>query len=333
MFREGDLATDYTSFMVSPPDNDGYLHFCPSPALAKADAETAKVFFAEINETYFHMRGSADCKIHISEADYIIEGDSPPILEVPSPAPTAVDEKIAGYILPELCDGACVQIGYGSVPNAVTHLIADSDLKDLGIQTEVVPESVVTLHEAGKVTGAKKGVDRGKIVASFILGGRKLIDFVRDCPDVYMCSSSYTNDPYVIGKNDHFVSINGCLEIDLMGQVNSESIGGRTITGTGGQLDFILGAQLSKNGKAILCCPSTYTAKDGQERSRIVPTMTVGSTVTSPRSCVQYVVTEYGIVNLRGRNLWQRAELLIGIAHPLFQDDLVRQAKQLKLLR
>jgi len=333
MFRNGDMGTDYTSFMVSPPDKNGYLHFCPSPALAKADAETAKVFIAEINETYFPMRGSEDCRIHVSEADYIVEGDSPPIMEVPSPAPNEVDAKIASFVMQELCDGACIQIGYGSVPNAVAHLICESDLKDLGVQTEVMPEGVMTLYEAGKVTGKCKASDPGKIVASFILGTKKLIEFVRDCPDVHMCSSSYTNNPFVIGKNDNFISVNACLEIDLTGQVNSESIKTRTITGTGGQLDFVLGTHLSKNGKAILCCPSTYNTKDGQVRSRIVSLLTPGSTVTTPRSCVQYVCTEYGIVNLRGRNLWQRAELLVGLAHPDFRDDLVKEAKEIGYLQ
>jgi acyl-CoA hydrolase len=172
-----------------------------------------------------------------------------------------------------------------------------------------------------------KGVDVGKITSSFILGTQELVEFVRDCPDVYMCSSNYTNDPAIIGKNDNFVSVNACLEVDLTGQVNSESIRTRTITGTGGQLDFVLGAQLSKNGKAILCCPSTYKAKDGTVHSRIVPMLAPGSTVTTPRSCVHYVCTEYGIVNLRGRNLWQRAALLIDIAHPDFRDDLIQEAK------
>jgi acyl-CoA hydrolase len=333
LFRRGEVTTDVTSFMVSPPDKDGYLHFCPSPALAKADAETAKCFFAEINETYFPMRGSEDCKIHVSEADYIIEGDSPPIMEIPSPAHTDIDAKMAGYVMNELCDGACLQIGYGSVPNAVVNLIAHSDLKDLGVHTEVLVESALTLYEAGKITGAKKVTDPGKIVANFILGSRRLTEFVRDCPDVHMCSSSYTNDPCVIGRNDNFIAVNGCLEVDLSGQANSESIRTRTITGTGGQLDFVLGSQMSKNGKAILCCPSTYITKDGQTRSRIVPTLTPGSTVTTPRSVVHYVCTEYGIANLRGKNLWQRAELLIGLAHPDFRDDLVKEAKEIGLLR
>ncbi len=333
MFRSGEVTSDIASFMVTPPDDEGYLHFCPSPALAKADAETAKIWIAEINESYFYMHhGSEDCKIHISEADYIVEGDNPPISEVPSPPPSDADKAIAKHVMGVIPDGACLQIGYGSVPNAVAHLIDESDLKDLGVQTEVIPEGILTLYKAGKITGARKGVDRGKITASFMLGTQELINFVRDCPDIYMCSASYTNNPAVIGQNDNFISINGCLEVDVTGQVNSESIVNHTITGTGGQLDFLLGAQISKGGKAVLCCPSTYKAKDGTIRSKIVPTITAGSTVTTPRSCAHYIATEYGIVNLRGRNLWERAELLIGIAHPDFRDDLIAEAKKLRFL-
>ncbi len=334
MFLDGDVKTDIASFMVSPPDDEGYLHFCPSPALAKADAETAKIFIAEINETYFTMHnGSEDCKIHISEADYIVEGNNPPIMEIPNPPTTDVDAKIASFVMKELKNGACLQIGYGSVPNAVTNLIVHSDLTDFGVYTEVMPESIMELHQVGKVSGKYKAVDKGKITASFVLGSKKLMDFVRDCPDVYMSSATHTNDPFLIGSNENFVAVNACLEIDLTGQVNSESIKNKTITGTGGQLDFVMGAHLSKGGKAILCLPSTYTTKDGKMRSRLVSVLTPSSIVTTPRSCVQYVCTEYGIVNLRGRNLWQRAELLIGIAHPDFRDDLIREAKELGYLR
>ncbi|HPO14765.1 MAG TPA: acetyl-CoA hydrolase/transferase C-terminal domain-containing protein [Candidatus Hydrogenedentes bacterium] len=334
LFRDGEVTTDWAAFMVSPPDHDGYLHFWPSPALAKADVETSKVFFAEINETYHHYKYEREeCKIHISEVDYIIEGDSPPLMEIPSPPTTEVDAKIAEHVMTELCDGACLQIGYGGVPNAVAHLIAESSLKDLGVQTEVLPEGLVQLYKAGKITCAKKGVDVGKMTSSFVLGSNELFEFIHDCPAVLLCSANYTNSPYIIAKNDNFVSVNACLEVDLMGQVCSESIGPNTITGTGGQLDFVLGSQMAKNGKSIICTPSTYTRKDGTEVSRIVATITPGNTVTTPRSCVNYIATEYGIVNLRGRNLWERAELLIGIAHPAFRDDLIQQAKELNLLR
>ncbi len=334
LFRNGELRTDFAAFMVSPPDDEGYLHFWPSPALAKADIQTSKCFFAEINETYHHFwHGNDDSKIHVSEVDYIIEGDSPPLLQAPTPPTSEEEAKIAGFVLGELCDGACLQIGYGGVPNAVAHLIAESNLKDLGVQTEVLPEGLMALYKAGKITGSKKGVDVGKMTSSFVLGSNELFEFIHECHDVLLCSASYTNNPLVIAKNDNFISVNACLEVDLTGQVCSESVGSRVITGTGGQLDFVLGSQMSKNGKSIICTPSTYTRRDGKVISRIVPTLAPGAAVTTPRSCSHYMATEYGIVNLRGRNIWERAELLISIAHPDFRDDLLRQAKELHLIR
>ena len=330
---DGDMRADYCAFQVSPPDADGFLYFCPSPALAKTLVRKSGVSFAEINETFFPIRGSEDRRVHISEIDYIIEGDSPPMVEVPNPAPSDVETKIAEVILRELADRDCLQVGYGSLPMAAIEVIAKSDLKDLGIHTEVLPEGIVNLYNAGKITGAHKGVDKGKIVASIVIGGRPLYDFIRDCPDVYLASSTYTNDPNVMRQHDNFVSVNACLEVDLGGQINAESIGWNTISGTGGNIDFVMAAQLSKNGKAILCCPSTYMDKEGNHRSRIVATMTPGSIVTTPRSCVQYIATENGIVNLRGKNLWKRAELLVSIAHPDFQDDLVKQAEKIGLWR
>lgn len=333
LFWSGELKSHFAAFMVSPPDDEGYLHFWPSPALALADVRAAGVFFAEINETYRHFRyPTEECRVHISEVDYVIEGDNPPIFPVPSPPISETDERIAEHILPELCDGACLQIGYGSVPNAVANLIVHSDLKDFGVQTELIPEGIMELYKVGKISGAHKGVDKGKMTASFMLGGSELLSFVGDCPDLMMCSSSYTNSPQVIGQNDNFVSINGCLEVDLTGQVNSESLGGLTYSGTGGQLDFVLGAAISKNGKSALCTPSTFQTKDGTVKSRIVATLSPGNIVTTPRSCVHFIVTEYGIVNLRGRTEQERAQLLISIAHPDFRDDLLRQAKERKII-
>ncbi|HEX73095.1 MAG TPA: butyryl-CoA:acetate CoA-transferase [Candidatus Hydrogenedentes bacterium] len=333
LFWAGELRSDFAAFMVSPPDKDGYLHFWPSPALALADVRASGVFFAEINETYRHFRyPTEECRVHISEVNYIIEGDNPPIFPVPSPPISETDQHIAEHILGELCDGACLQIGYGSVPNAVANLIVHSDLKDLGVQTELIPEGIMELYKAGKITGRRKGVDKGKMTASFVIGGSDLLSFVNDCADLMMCSSSYTNNPHIIGQNENFVAINGCLQIDLTGQVNSESLHGLTYTGTGGQLDFVLGAAISKNGKSILCTPSTYTTKEGEVKSRIVSALAPGTIVTTPRSCVHYIVTEHGIVNLRGRSEQERAHLLIGIAHPDFRGDLLRQAKERKLI-
>jgi acyl-CoA hydrolase len=328
-----DLHSDVASFMVSPPDNEGYLHFCPSPSLAKTLARCSRIFFAEISEAYFPIRGSEDRRIHISDVKYIIEGDNPPILAVPMPPISDEDQKIAAHVLGVIHDGSCLQIGYGAVPEAVATLIAGTDLRELGIHTEFLSDGIMRLYKAGKVTGTKKSTDPGKIVTGIAFGSAELYDFIRDCPDLYMTSSAYANNPGIIRQNNDFVSINAFLEVDLAGQVNAESIGPHIRSGTGGQLDFIIGAQQAHNGKAILCSASTYTKKDGTLASRIVPTLTPGATVTTPRSCVQYVCTEYGMVNLRGRNLWERSERLISIAHPDFRDELIQQAEALGVWR
>ncbi len=333
LFRRGDLRCDVASLMVSPPDNEGYLHFSPSPSLAKTIAKYSRVFCAEINESYFPIRGSEDRRIHLSEVKYLIEGDSPPMLGLPIPAISEADQKIATSVLGVVRDGSCLQIGYGAVPEAVATLIAGTDLKELGIHTEFLSDGIMRLYQAGKITGSKKTTDPGKILSSIAFGSDELYDFVRDCPELYLASSTYSNNPSIIRQNERFVSINAFLEIDLSGQVNSESIGTNVRSGTGGQLDFIIGAQQARDGCAILCSASTYTKPDGTRVSRILPTLPTGAAVTTPRSCVHYVCTEYGLVNLRGRNLWERSERLISIAHPEFRDELIRQAEAMGVWR
>jgi acyl-CoA hydrolase len=333
LFYDGDMHSDFAAFMVSPPDNDGFLYFCPSPSLAKGDVRTAKCFFAEINENLFPIPGSEDRRIHLSEVHYVVEGENPPILEVPNPRPSEVDRQIAGHIMKALSDGVCLQVGYGEVPDAVATLIGQSDLKDLGVHTEFLGDGLMHLYHAGKITGARKTTDRGKMVSGIAFGTRALYEFIRTCPDLHLTSSAYSNNPDVIRQNENCVSINAFLEIDLSGQVNSESIGTHTLSGTGGQLDFVIGAQQAKNGKAILCSPSSYVKRNGSRVSRIVAALAPGTAVTTPRSSVQYVTTEYGMVNLRGRNLWERAELLIGIAHPDFRQDLIKQAQAIGVCR
>jgi acyl-CoA hydrolase len=333
LLKRKDVHTEAAAFMVSPPDDEGYLYFSPSPALARTCARVAKRFFAEINENLFPIHGTEHRRIHISEVTHVIEGDNPPLIPVPTPVITPEDEAIANYVLREVSDGACMQIGYGAVPEAVATLIAASDLKELGIHTEFLSDGIMRLHKAGKITGSRKTTDPGKIVTGIAFGSAELYEFLRTCPDLHFTTSTYANNPAIIHQNDHFVSINAFLDIDFSGQVNAESIGPRSLSGTGGQLDFVIGSQQAKNGKAILCASSTFTKKDGTRISRIVPMLTQGAAVTTPRSCVQYVCTEHGIVNLRGRNLWERSELLISIAHPDFRDDLIKQAQALGVWR
>ncbi|HEX9157335.1 MAG TPA: acetyl-CoA hydrolase/transferase C-terminal domain-containing protein, partial [Syntrophales bacterium] len=266
-----------------------------------------------------------------SEVDLITPADWK-IPELPSAQPSEVDRKIAALIMDELEDGCCIQLGIGGMPNAVGSMIARSDLKDLGIHTEMFCDSMVEMAEAGRLTGARKATDRGKIVFTFCLGTRTSYEFLDRNP---LCASypvNYTNDPFVIAQNDRFVAINNCVEIDLFGQVCSESSGTRHISGTGGQVDFTYGAYRSQGGKAFLCLSSTFDKK-GTTVSRIKPLLTEGAIVTDPRALVSYVVTEFGIVNLKGKSTWERTEALISIAHPDFRDELVREAEKMGIWR
>ncbi len=231
----------------------------------------------------------------------------------------------------EIEDGATLQLGIGGLPNTIGQLIAESDLKDLGIHTEMLVDSCVDLYNSGRITGRHKTVDRYKMAYTFALGTRKLYDFLHMNPTCASYPVNYVNDPRVIAFQPKMVAINNAVEIDLFSQVCSESAGTRQISGTGGQLDFILGAFQSKGGKGIISLSSTFKNGNGEVRSRIVPTLQPGSIVTVPRSIVQYVATEYGIVQLKGCSTWERAERLIGIAHPDFRDDLIRQAEEMRI--
>ena len=334
MYRKGDLRVDVGSRMVSPMDEEGYFHFGNCPAYGKGLVDGSKVFVAEIN-TNMHPVASAhpDCKIHISEVDYIVEGENPAFGELPDPIPTEIDEKIAGYIYSAIGDGACLQIGYGNTPFAVTSLLAKSDLKDLGVHTEMLTDSIMKLYQAGLVTGKKKQIDKGQMTYCLGVGTRAFVDFIYTCTDAHSCPVDYTNDPHIIGLNDNVVSINGCLEMDITGQINSETMGTRQISGTGGQLDFVLGAYRSKNGQSIIACPATYKKKDGTIGSRIVTTLNPGTGITDPRASAHKVVTEYGMVTLKGATMWERAERIISIAHPDFREQLFQEAEKLKLWR
>jgi acyl-CoA hydrolase len=269
--------------------------------------------------------------IHISEVDYIVEGDNRPLIELPELPVSDIDEKIAAIVLDEIEDGACLQLGIGAMPNAVGAMIAKSDIKDLGVHTEMLVDSFVDMYEAGRITGRRKQLDKCKIVYTFALGTNKLYNFLDRNPACAIFPVDYTNDPYIIGQNEKVIGINNAIEVDLYGQVASESSGIRHISGTGGQLDFIIGAYYSKGGKGLICLTSTFTDKDGSLKSRITPVLTPGTIVTVPRSINFYVVTEYGIAMLKGKSTWQRAEALINIAHPDLRDELIKEADRMNI--
>jgi len=322
---------DAALLLVGPMDSKGYFNLGTSNSVTPAIIGKARKVVVEVNENVPTCLGGNSESIHISQVDAIVEGNNNPLLEIPSPEPTETDIKIAKWVMQEIVDGACIQLGIGGLPNVVGKMLVDSDLKDLGVHSEMLVDSYVDLYMAGKVTGAKKNIDRYKMVYTFAMGTKKLYEFLDNNPACAIYPVNYTNDPKVIALNDNFIAINNAIEIDLYGQVCSESSGTRQISGTGGQLDFIYGAFHSHGGKGLICLNSTYTDKDGRKQSRIRPTLSPGATVTVPRSITSYVVTEYGIVNLKGKSTWQRSAELISIAHPDFRDELIKEAEKMKI--
>ena len=264
----------------------------------------------------------------------IVEGDNPPIACMGEGGPaTDVDKAVANLIVEEIPNGACLQLGIGGMPNAVGALIAESDLKDLGVHTEMYVDAFVDIANAGKITCAKKNIDKGRQTYAFGAGTQKLYDYLDHNPGCMSQSVDYTNDPYVVGQIDNFISINNAVDIDLFGQVNAESAGTKHISGTGGQLDFVMGAYLSKGGKSFICMSSTFQPKGQPMQSRIRPTLAEGSIATDTRTTIMYLVTEYGKVNLKGLNTWQRAEAIISVAHPDFRDQLIAEAEKMHIWR
>lgn len=289
--------------------------------------EQAEVVIVEVNDQlpFFASDGEAHMLFHVSEADMLLE-NSRPVAETP-PVPTAeVDRVIAGHIAELVQDGACVQFGLGGLANAVGECLAYAGKKDLGIQTEVISSCVVDLMERGVINNSRKQTCTGRSAGAYFIGDRRLWDFARDNPAFCQKEIHWTNDARNIARNDNVVSINNAMEIDLTGQVNAESIGPRQYSGTGGQLEWVLGAQWSKGGKSILALRSSYRDKQGQLHSKIVPQLAPGTIVTTPRTCVQYVATEYGVADLRYKSVSERARALIAIAHPDFRAELARAA-------
>lgn len=331
--REEIEGLDVAMLQVTPMDKHGYFNFGLQNSHSKAACDRAKIVIVEVNENQPRCLGGYDEAIHISEVDYIVESDNAPLGEAPAGPITEVDKKVAQYIVEDMCDGSVIQLGIGGMPNAVGMLIAESDLKDLGCHTEMLVDAYVHMFNAGKMSGSRKNIEPGKMVYTFALGTKMLYDFVDDNPRCASYPVNYTNDPYIAAKNDNLMSINNAIEVDLYGQVCAESAGIRQISGTGGQLDFVMAAYLSKGGKSFICLPSSFKGKDGTVKSRIVPTLQVGGIVTDPRSVAHIIVTEYGKFNVKGKSLWQRAEGLIGIAHPDTRDELIQAAQAQRIWR
>lgn len=328
-YRENIKHIDVLMIQVAPMDKHGYFNLGLSASQIAAASECADIIIVEVNENMPVCLGGHEVNLHIDQVDFIVEGENPPIAELKSGAITEVDEAVAKLIVNEIPDGACLQLGIGGMPNAVGSLIAESDLKDLGVHTEMYVDAFVDISLAGKITGARKAHNKGRQVFTFAAGTKKLYDFVDGNPEIMSAPVDYVNDVRVISELDNFMSINNAVEVDLFGQVASESAGTRHISGAGGQLDFVLGAYLSKGGKSFICCSSAIKGKDGTLKSRLKPFITPGGIVTCTRANVHYVVTEYGLVNLKGTSTWERAEKIISIAHPQFRDDLIKEAQKL----
>ncbi|NLN87742.1 MAG: butyryl-CoA:acetate CoA-transferase [Syntrophomonadaceae bacterium] len=330
-FDRGYAPVDVALIKVTPPDKHGFVNLGTTNSITHAVTDAAKIVIAEVNESVPRCLGGLRETLHVSEVDYFVEGDHRPLINLPEIPISETDQKIAAIILEQIKDGDCLQLGIGAMPNAVGAMIAQSDLKDLGVHTEMLVDSFVDMYDAGRITNRCKQLEKGKMVYTFAMGTKKLYDFLDENPFCAIFPVSYTNDPAVIRQQDNMVCINNAVEIDLLSQVCSESSGIRQISGTGGQLDYIFGSYFSKGGMGLVCLTSTYKDKDGSLKSRIVPTLTEGATVTVPRSMNYYVVTEYGIANMKARGTWERAELLINLAHPDLRDELIKEADKMKL--
>lgn len=299
---------------LSPPDEHGYCSFGISNDYTKPAAECADTVIAQINQNMPRVFG--DNFIHINDIDYIVEADMP-VIELPPPEITDVEKAIGENCASLIQEGDTLQLGIGAIPDAVLFFLKAK--RNLGIHSEMISDGVVSLAEEGVINNRKKNINNGKFVISFMMGTRKLYDFVHNNPAVCMMPIDYVNNPAVIAQNDNMVSINSCVQVDLMGQVCSESIGLRQISAAGGQVDFVRGANMSKNGRTIIAMPSTAA---GGKVSKIAAFLDEGAAVTTSRGDVNYVITEYGIAQLKGQTLRERARRLISIAHPQFRDSL-----------
>ncbi len=329
LFKNKVLPLDVALLHLSPPDQDGYCTMGIEAGLTRAVAESARIIIAEVNEQM--PRTSGDTTIHVDQLDYIVPVNYPlSEFAMSAEGPSEVIEKIAGNIAPLIPNGATMQMGIGAIPDAVLKYLFYK--KDLGIHAELISDGVIELVNSGVLTGARKTLHPGKIVAGFLLGTRRLYQWADKNPFIELHRTEYVNSPFTIAQNARMVAINSAIEVDLTGQVCADSIGPRLYSGVGGQFDFIYGASLSDGGIPIIAFPSTLTTREGTLVSRINPFLKTGAGVTTTRNHIHYVATEYGIVDLYGKSIRQRAQLLISIAHPDFRDELRYKATELHFL-
>ncbi|OGB42722.1 MAG: 4-hydroxybutyrate CoA-transferase [Burkholderiales bacterium RIFOXYC2_FULL_59_8] len=324
MIQRGQIPADVVFSMASPMDEKGFFSLSLGPDYTMAAVAKARAVLLEVNPNVPFTHGN--CHVHISQVSALVESNDP-VMEVGLPKIGSVQEAIGKYVADMIDDGSTLQIGYGGIPDAVVMQL--SDKHDLGIHTEMIGDGILTLIESGAITNRKKTYLPNKMVATFALGSKKLYQFMERNPMIEMHPADFTNDPYLAAQNDKLVSINATLQIDLLGQCGSESLGPLPYSGTGGQVDFVRAANRSRGGKSFIVLPST--ARD-DSLTRIVPMLTPGTHVTTSKNDINYVVTEFGVAQLRGKSAKQRAQEMIAIAHPDFRAELTEGARRLQLL-
>jgi acyl-CoA hydrolase len=327
---------DVLFLAARPMDKDGYFNMGPESSCtvdmikAKGGFKKNLKIIVEVNDKIPFVHG--DNMVHISEVYSIVENPNGKKLEAISEVPpTDTDKKIAQIIMDEMVDGACLQLGIGGMPNYVGKMLAESDFKDLGCHSEMFVDSYMLLHKSGRLNNKKKQIDVGKSVFTFALGSDSLYEYINNNPEMSCQTVSYTNSPHIIAQNNKVYSICSCIAVDIFGNVSSESVGYRQISGTGGQLDYHFAALHSEGGKGFVCMPSAKFDMMGTIKSNVMFHFEEGTQITVPGNMTNYVVTEYGAVNLKGKSLWDRIEMLVSIAHPMVRDDLLNQAKKVGL--
>ncbi len=322
-----DNGIDIAMFQVAPMDKHGNFNLGPQVADMWGVIKGAKKIIVEVNENMPIAHGY-QTQLNLYGIDYIVEGSNTPLAELPVKEPTDIDRQIAAHVVEKIRSHSTLQLGIGSLPLCIGQMIAESDLRNINAHTEMLTDAYVDLFEAGKLTG-NKPIDKGKAVYTFAGGSKRLYDFIDDNPICCNAPVDYVNNIATIAQIPNFLSVNSCIQVDLYGQVCSETAGHQQISGTGGQLDFVLGAYQSRGGESFICTPSTRRRKNGKLESLISPVLPKGAIVTTPRMATNHIVTEYGDVDLKGKSTWERAELLISIAHPDFRDDLIKEAEKM----
>lgn len=323
------LDVDVAMITVAPMDERGYFNLGCMAGAEGAMLAKAKKIIVEVNENMPRVYGDPSVLLHIDRVDCIVEGENQPMAEMPPAPPAPEDTAIAEHILPYICDGAVLQLGIGKLPDILGTKIAESDVKDLAMHTELCSTAYLDLFKAGKLTNNRKSYHNGKGVFALAAGTKEVYDWINENDALECLPIDVVNDPAVIAQNDNMISINSCVSVNLFGEISSETSGLRHISGTGGQLDFVTGAPRAKGGKSFITTASTFKDKAGKIHSKIVPYFTGGDIITVPRSMTHYVVTEYGAVNLWGQSTWDRAERLISIAHPDFREELKNEAEKM----